>query len=67
MKLYGKLTLRYFFLIRCISSSKLVEILSALCKSPRIAFRLYFLGTADDQRLGILDSFTTTDVSMIPF
>ena len=28
---------------------------------------LYFLGTADDQLLGILDSFTTTDVSIVPF
>ena len=35
-------------------------------KSPRIAFRLYFLGTADDERLGILYSLTKTDVSMIP-
>ena len=36
IKLYRKLTLRYFFLI-C-SSSKLLEILCALCKPPRIAF-----------------------------
>ena len=67
MILYGKLTLRYFFLIQDFSSSKLLEILCALCKSPRIAFRLYFSGNADDQWLGILNSFMTTDVSVIPF
>ena len=38
-----------FFLIHCFLSSKLLEILCALCKSSRIAFRLYFLGTADHQ------------------
>ena len=42
IKLYGILTLRYFFLIRFFSSSKLLEILCALYKSPRIAFLLYF-------------------------
>ena len=55
------------FLIRCFSSSKLLEILSAVCKSPRLVFCLYFLGTADDQWLSILDSFNTKDVSVIPF
>ena len=44
---------------------KLLEILCALYKSPRIAFLLYFLGTGDDQWLGILDYFTATDVLMI--
>ena len=67
MKLYGKLALRYFFLIGCFPSSNLREILCALCKSPRIAFRLYFLETVYDQGSGTLDSLTTTDVSMIPF
>ena len=67
IKLYGKLTFRYFFLICYFSSSKLLEILCALCKSSRIAFLLYFFGPANDQWLGILDSFTTTDVLMIPF
>ena len=62
MKLYGKLTLRVFLLKLRFLSSKLVEILCALFKSPRITFRLYFLGTADGQRLGILDPFATTDV-----
>ena len=64
MKLLGKLTLRYFFLIRCFSSLKLLEISSTLCKSPRIAFHLWFCGTADDYLLGILDSFTKTDVTI---
>ena len=67
MKLLGKLTLRYFFLIRCFSSLKLLEISCTLCKSPRIAFHLWFWGTADDYWLGILDSFTKTDVSILLF
>ena len=37
------------------------------CKSPTITFRLYYLTTADDQWLGVLDTFTTTDIWMIPF
>ena len=63
--MYRKLTPIYFFLISFFSSSKLLEILCALYKSPRIAFLLYFLGTGDDQWLGILDYFTATDVLMI--
>ena len=35
--------------LHCFLSSILLEILCALCKSSRIAFRLYFLGTADHQ------------------
>ena len=49
------------------SSSKLLEILCALCKSHRTVFCLFFLGTVDDQWLSILDSFTATDVSMVYF
>ena len=67
MELYGKLTLGHFSLIQCFSSLELFEILCAFCTFPRIAFQLNFLVAADDQRLGVLDSFTTTDVSMIPF
>ena len=53
-----------FLLIRI--KHRLNEILCTLCKFPIIAFRLYFLGTADD-RWFKLDCFTTTDVSVIPF
>ena len=55
MKRYEKLAPRYFLLIRCFSKS--LETLCAPCKSPRIAFCLYFLRTGDDQWLGILKLF----------
>ena len=44
---------KIFFCNALFLSSKLLAILCILCKSPRTAFLLYFLGTADDQWLKI--------------
>ena len=48
-----KINTKIFFCNALFLSSKLLGILCIICKSPRIAFPLYFLGTADDQLLDI--------------
>ena len=48
--LLGYPTLVNFFLILTISVEKSEAILCALCSSPVIAFRLYRLGTLEDQK-----------------
>ena len=47
-KIVQEINAKIFFINTLFSISKLLEISFALCKSPRIAFLLYFLGTADD-------------------
>ena len=65
--LLGYPTLVNFFLILTISVEKSEAILCALCSSPVIAFRLYRLGTLEDQKTGSLPGFSYTDVTVSPF
>ena len=53
------------FFYTLFSNSDLLEILFILCRSPRTAFRLYHLRTANGRSLGIV--YSVIDVSMKPF
>ena len=65
--LLGKPTLMNFDLILPISAEKFDAILRALCSSPVMAFRLYRLGTLEDQKTGSFPGFSYTEVIVTPF
>ena len=60
-----EINIKIWFFYTLFSNSDLLEILFTLCRSPRTAFCLYLLRTANDRSLGIL--YSATDVSMKPF
>ena len=65
--LLGNPTLIYLLLILSISAEKSDAIFRALCSSPVMAFRLYRLGTLEDQKTGSFPGLTYTDVTVSPF